>query len=273
MADFLTGDPARIVQLNLPGGAGRWEIRRTAFREGGLPHQLLVLSDLSRALREEERAVWQRLVRVLGHEVNNSLTPIKSIAESLASLLSREPLPADWQEDMQRGLGVVGSRAEALARFLEGYTRLAKLPPPRKEAVSIVDCIRRVAGLETRLAVQLCPGPAITLSADRDQLEQLIINLVRNAADAVLETQGGVAVRWATNGAYLEVRVEDDGPGISNPSNLFVPFFTTKPGGSGIGLVLSRQIAEAHGGTLTLDNRTDGRGCVAQLRLPLRPMG
>ena len=132
MADFLTGDLARIVQLNLPGGAGRWEIRRTAFREGVLPHQLLVLSDLSRALREEERAVWQRLVRVLGHEVNNSLTPIKSIAESLASLLAREPLPTDWQEDMRRGLGVVGSRAEALARFLEGYTRLAKLPPPRK---------------------------------------------------------------------------------------------------------------------------------------------
>ena len=129
-----------------------------------------------------------------------------------------------------------------------------------------------MAGLETRLAVQLRPGPAITLSADRDQLEQLIINLVRNAADAALETQGGVTVRWATNGAYLEVRIEDDGPGISNPSNLFVPFFTTKPGGSGIGLVLSRQIAEAHGGTLTLDNRSDGRGCVAQLRLPLRPM-
>ena len=273
MADFLTGDAARIVQLNLPGGVGRWEIRRTAFREGGLPHQLLVLSDLSRALREEERAVWQRLVRVLGHEVNNSLTPIKSIAESLASLLAREPLPADWREDMQRGLSVVGSRAEALARFLEGYTRLAKLPPPRKEAVSIVDCIRRVAGLETRLAVQLRPGPAITLSADRDQLEQLIINLVRNAADAALETQGEVAVRWATNGAYLEVRIEDDGPGISNPSNLFVPFFTTKPGGSGIGLVLSRQIAEAHGGTLTLDNRTDRRGCVAVLRMPLRPLG
>jgi len=267
---FLLDEPARIVQVSLPGGAGRWEVRRGTFREGGLPHHLLVLSDVSRALREEERQAWQRLVRVLGHEVNNSLTPIKSIAGILESLLAREPRPADWEEDVRKGLRVVESRAEALTRFLEGYARLARLPSPKLQTVDVPDCIRRVVGLETRLKVALQPGPEATLSADRDQLEQLLINLVRNAVDAALETGGSASVRWRKNGAYLEILVEDEGPGLTSTANLFVPFFTTKPGGSGIGLVVSRQIAEAHGGTLTLENREASPGCVAQLRLPLR---
>ena len=267
---FLLDEPERTVQVSLPGGAGRWEVRRGTFREGGLPHHLLVLSDMSRALREEERQAWQRLVRVLGHEVNNSLAPIKSIAGILASLLAREPRPADWEEDVRKGLRVVESRAEALTRFLEGYARLARLPSPKLQTVDVPDCIRRVVGLETRLKVALQPGPETTLSADRDQLEQLLINLVRNAVDAALETGGGASVRWKKNGAYLEILVEDEGPGLTSTANLFVPFFTTKPGGSGIGLVVSRQIAEAHGGTLTLENRAAGPGCVAHLRLPLR---
>jgi len=267
---FLLDEPARIMQVSLPGGAGRWEVRRGTFREGGLPHHLLVLSDMSRALREEERQAWQRLVRVLGHEVNNSLAPIKSIAGILASLLAREPRPADWEEDVRKGLRVVESRAEALTRFLEGYARLARLPSPRLQTVDVPDCIRRVVGLETRLKVTLQPGPETTLSADRDQLEQLLINLVRNAVDAALETGGGASVRWRKNGTYLEILVEDEGPGLTSTANLFVPFFTTKPGGSGIGLVVSRQIAEAHGGTLTLENHAASPGCVAQLRLPLR---
>jgi nitrogen fixation/metabolism regulation signal transduction histidine kinase len=271
LGSFLQDEPARSVQLSLPGGAGRWEVRRGTFREGGIPHHLLVLSDVSRALREEERQAWQRLVRVLGHEVNNSLAPVKSIAGILEDLLTRAPRPADWEEDMRRGLRVVESRAEALSRFLEGYARLARLPSPRLQPVDAADCIRRVVGLETRLQVSLEPGPELTLSADLDQLEQLLINLVRNAADAALETGGGASVRWRKNGAYLEILVEDDGPGLPSTTNLFVPFFTTKPGGSGIGLVLSRQIAEAHGGTLTLENRDQGQGCVAQLRLPIRP--
>jgi len=271
LGSFLQDEPARSVQLSLPGGAGRWEVRRGTFREGGIPHHLLVLSDVSRALREEERQAWQRLVRVLGHEVNNSLAPVKSIAGILEDLLTRAPRPADWEEDMRRGLRVVESRAEALSRFLEGYARLARLPSPRLQPVDAADCIRRVVGLETRLQVSLEPGPELTLSADLDQLEQLLINLVRNAANAALETGGGASVRWRKNGAYLEILVEDDGPGLPSTTNLFVPFFTTKPGGSGIGLVLSRQIAEAHGGTLTLENRDQGQGCVAQLRLPIRP--
>ena len=269
LADCLRDAPTRTMQMTFPGGIGRWGMRRNSFRQGGLPHQLLVLADLSQALREEERQAWQRLLRVLGHELNNSLAPIKSISGSLVDLLSRDPPPADWKDDAQRGLGVITARADALSRFMEAYSRLARLPQPKLQAVEITPLIRRVAGLETRVPVVIAAGVDVMLQADADQLEQLLINLLRNAADAALETQGGVRVGWTRTGSRLEISVEDEGPGISNTANLFVPFFTTKPGGSGIGLALSRQIAEAHGGTLTLENRSQGAGCVARLRLPL----
>ena len=269
LADCLDGEVSRTLQRTFPGGMGRWGVRRSSFREGGLPHHLLVLTDLSRALREEERQAWQRLIRVLGHELNNSLTPIKSMAGTLDSLLVREPMPADWREDARRGLAVIGSRAEALIRFMESYSRLARLPQPRRKVMSVDAWIRRVAGLETRLAVALHPGPELTIQADPDQLDQLLINLVHNAADAALETGGGVRAGWNTSAGQLEVWVEDDGPGLGDTANLFVPFFTTKPGGSGIGLVLCRQIAEAHGGSLTLENRLDAAGTCARLTVPL----
>jgi PAS domain S-box-containing protein len=261
-----------ILELSFPGRGGRFEVRRSDFRQGGLVHQLLVLSDVSRALREEERQAWQRLIRVIGHELNNSLAPIRSIARSLESLISREPRPADWKADLLQGLAVIASRSESLGRFMEGYALLARLPRPRLRALEVGPLVRRVAGLETRLGVAVEPGPEIALRADGDQLEQLLINLVRNAADAALETRGGVRVGWGRvkdAPGLLEVWVEDEGPGVPNTSNLFVPFFTTKQDGSGIGLALSRQIAEAHGGSLTLDNRRNGSGCLARLRLPL----
>jgi nitrogen fixation/metabolism regulation signal transduction histidine kinase len=256
------------LSLKFPGGAGRWGVRRSTFRERGLPHELLVLTDLSRTLREEERRAWQRLVRVLGHEMNNSLAPIKSIAGSLESLLRRETPPPDWKDDAQSGLKSIASRADSLGRFMQAYARLAKLPPPQKEHVDLGDLVRRVVSLEPRLAVQLRAGPEIKIVVDGAQLEQLLINLVHNAVDASLETQGAVTIGWRETGDCVEVFVIDEGPGIMNPTNLFVPFFTTKPGGSGIGLALSRQIAEAHGGSLSLTNRPGDKGAEAILRLP-----
>lgn len=269
LGDYLMGEAQQTIQRNFPGVTGRWNISRSTFREGGLPHQLLVVTDLTRPLREEELKAWQRLVRVLGHELNNSLAPIKSIAGSLESLLSRAPRPHDWEEDMHRGLTVIASRSEALSRFMSSYARLARLPPPTLEPVVVDDVIRRVVGLETRIPPDLTPGPNVTIQADCDQIEQLLINIIRNAVDASLETGGKVHVGWKRQNAHLMVWVRDEGPGLANTSNLFVPFFTTKPGGSGIGLVLSRQIAEAHGGTFTLQNATNGPGCEAQLMLPL----
>jgi two-component system, NtrC family, nitrogen regulation sensor histidine kinase NtrY len=262
-------DESHTMQMVFPGGVGRWGVRRSTFRERGMQHQLLVLTDLSQTLREEERIAWQRLLRVLGHELNNSLAPIKSVAGSLNDLVGREPPPADWRDDMHRGLEVISSRADSLARFIESYSKLARLPQPRFELVNVGEVVRRVASLETRLPVKVVSGPDIVVQGDDAQLEQLLINLVRNAVDASLEAGGGVEVGWSRSNGQVDLWISDEGPGLANTANLFVPFFTTKAEGSGIGLVLSRQIAEAHGGTLTLSNRPQAAGCEARLRLPL----
>jgi nitrogen fixation/metabolism regulation signal transduction histidine kinase len=264
----LDGPAVTTLQTVFPGGAGRWGVRRTRIREHGLPLELVVISDLTQALSEQELQAWQRLVRVLGHELNNSLTPIKSIAGSLESIVAREPLPDDWRDDMRRGLSVIMSRSDSLSRFIGAYARLAKLPRPQLQPLSVADCVGRAVSFETRLPVQVQAGPKFTIQGDPDQLEQVLINLLRNAADASLTTNGRVTVGWQRD-TMLEIWVKDEGPGLSSTANLFVPFFTTKPGGSGIGLVLSRQIAEGHGGALSLENRMDGPGCLARLRLPI----
>lgn len=256
------------LTLAFPGGSGRWGVRRSSFREHGLPHELVVLTDLSKTLREEERNAWQRIVRVLGHELNNSLAPIKSIAGSLETLLRRQPPPPDWQDDARSGLNVIATRAEALSRFMQAYARLARLPPPQKEAINLEELVRRIVNLETRLPVKVVKGYDVTIRADAAQLEQLLINILHNAVDASIETGGGVVIGWREISECVELYIQDEGHGIMNPTNLFVPFFTTKPGGSGIGLTLSRQIAEAHGGSLTLMNRRGRPGCEALLRLP-----
>ena len=271
---FLDGEPRRVVDSFLPGGdrtrpSGRVEIRRSTFRQGGLPHQLVVVSDLSRALRDEERQAWQRLVRVLGHEINNSLAPIRSIVGSIQQLLRRSPRPDDWLQDVERGLSVIGARSESLGRFMTSYTRLARLPRPRIATVDVSEWVHRVVELEKRSRVEVREGPRLSIQADADQLEQLLINLVRNAVDATTETAGGVRVEWQRTDDTLELRVVDEGHGIAHAANLFVPFYTTKADGTGIGLVLSRQIAEAHGGTLTLRNRASADGAEARLVLPI----
>jgi PAS domain S-box-containing protein len=269
LAPMLTGArSSRVHDAVFPGGSGRWEVRRTTFRQEGRPHKLLVVSDVSRTLREEELLAWQRLVRVLSHEINNSLAPIKSIAGSLQAILDRAALSPEADDDLRRGLAVIGGRADALQRFMSSYARLARLPAPRRQNVAVGPWVRRVAALETRLPITVIDGPELSIRADGDQLDQALINLVRNAVDAALPTGGAAELTWRVEDSSVEVLVRDEGPGLPATSNLFVPFFTTKPDGSGIGLVLSRQIAEAHGGMLTLENRTDTRGCVARLRLP-----
>jgi two-component system nitrogen regulation sensor histidine kinase NtrY len=277
LAPCLQGDPARTMELSFPGGSGRWGLRRGTFRQGGLPHHLVVLSDLSRTLRDEERKAWQRLIRVLGHELNNSLAPIQSVAQGLESGLITAAKSPELQsgsaaailDDLRQGLAIIRSRTEALGRFMAAYAQLARLPQPKLLPVKVSEWICRTVKLEPRVKVEVVIGPEVVISADADQLEQLLINLIRNAADATLETGGGVRVGWSRHGSQLEVWVEDDGLGLPQTTNLFVPFFTTKQGGSGIGLVLSRQITEAHGGELSLTNRTDARGCEARLRLPV----
>jgi len=274
LAGCIEGESARTVELGFPGGVGRWGLRRGSFRQDGLPHDLIVLSDLSRTLREEERQAWQRLIRVLGHELNNSLAPIQSVAQSMESNLQRAQIDTPPSskidivlDDLRQGLAIIRSRTEALGRFMAAYARLARLPQPTLAPVDLRELVRRVAELETRVRVQVVEGTPVTISADRDQLEQLLINLIRNAAEAVLEIGGEVLVKWSLERSRVQLSIIDDGTGLSNTTNLFVPFFTTKPGGSGIGLVLCRQIAEAHGGSLTLENRHGCRGCEARFTM------
>ena len=269
IGEWLTGPAAKTIQGPVAGRTGRWAVRRSVFREKGRPQQLVVVADLQQALREEERQAWQRIIRVLGHELNNSLAPIQSIAESLQGIVRHGERPEDWEADLRRGLQVIGARAAALSRFLDGYRQLARLPAPQPRRIALEELVRRVAGLETRVRVEVRPGPPVVMEADADQIEQLLINLARNAADAAVETAGDVVLSWKSGAAEVEITVTDNGPGLANTANLFVPFFTTKPGGSGIGLSLSRQIAEAHGGTLSLENRRDGKGCIARLVLPI----
>jgi two-component system nitrogen regulation sensor histidine kinase NtrY len=267
LRDMVRGaDPT--VQRAFAGGSGRWGVHRSNFREEGRPLRLIVLTDVTRALREEELLAWQRIVRVLGHELNNSLTPIKSIAGSLGQIVKRDELPEDWRDDLRRGLDIIAARSDSLSRFMGAYARLAKLPRPTKSLIPLPSMIEHVARVETRMPVEVIPGPGLTIEADGDQLEQALINLVRNAVDATRETGGRVSMTWEEGAGQVAIRILDEGPGLANTNNLFVPFFTTKPGGSGIGLVLSRQIAEAHGGSLTLENRVPGPGCEARIVLP-----
>ena len=268
----LEGETPRTIEREDTAGSRRWQIRRSAIRMEGERLTLVVMTDLSTALRAEEREAWRRLVRVLSHEINNSLAPISSIAASIRDLVEREPRP-DWAQDARRGLDIVRSRSESLRRFMAAYARLAQLPPPVHADVDVEAWIDRVVALENRLPVCVRRGPRVTLSADRDQLEQALINLVANAVDASLEARGSVAVGWEVDDGTVEILVEDEGPGLADTQNLFVPFYTTKPHGTGVGLTLSRHIAENHGGSLTLRNRLDRCGAQARLVLPVRNAG
>lgn len=266
LEDLLDASEQLVIDRAFAGARGRWQVRHRTFRESGEIHHLLVIADLSRVLREQERIAWQRLVQVLGHEINNSLAPIRSISETLVNRLDKRPDDPAVEEDLKDGLDLIAKRSASLVRFVKGYTLLAKLPQPTLETVDLPALIRRAARLESADRIR-CEGPDAIVQADPSQLEQLLINLIKNGLEA--SPAGGVVhIGWAVDEQGATIDIEDEGEGIPDSENLFVPFFTTKPGGNGIGLVLARQIAEAHGGQLELGNR-EPTGCRARLRLPM----
>jgi len=267
LSAWLTGETPRKIMLDLPGGKGAWELRYGVFRQAGRRHTLVVAGDVSRLLRDEERQAWKDIIRVLSHEINNSLAPIASIAQGLGSTLALPGPPPI--EDIRDGLGVISRRSQSLQRFMDNYGRLARLPPPEYAPLEVEPWLRRIALLEERVPVKL-EGPAnAVVDADEGLLEQALINLLRNAGDASMPAATAVHVVWSIDERrQIKIEIIDSGPGIAEDAVLFVPFFTTKPTGTGIGLVLSREIIESHEGRLSVANRKDARGCVATIVLP-----
>lgn len=292
LTKLLSSPDNSVVGLNLHGRQSQWMVRKSRIYQNGIPHTLLLLSDVSGVLREQERQAWKRLIRVLAHEVNNSLTPIKSIVGSLRLQMQRFEAPQFVASgkmlqpgyatqtvnpvEIEHGLSIVEERAESLNRFLQAYSQLAKLPPPVQASFSAASMLERVCHLETRLKVALDISGETDIYADSAQLEQALINVVRNAVDAAFEahpdkTAARVTLRCKRQSDNIVIQVKDNGIGLANPANLFVPFYTTKPGGTGIGLILALQIVEGHRGTLTVTNRDDSQGCCAEIRLPILP--
>ncbi len=265
---LLAGEAPRVVSDLAALGERPFELRRGTFRLAGVEHTLLVLSDMTAALREREQEAWKRIISVMGHEINNSLAPIESIVDNVSTVLAKSPRPDDWEADVREGLEVVARRSRSLGRFMSAYARLAKLPPPVLRDTTVDDWVTRVVALGYEDRVKVAPGPAVHLRADGDQLEALLINLVKNAVEAA-PPGTEVGIRWTVEEDRVHLFVEDEGPGVAEASSLFVPFFTTKPGGSGIGLALARQIAEAHGGEVGLRTREGGRGAEATVILPI----
>ncbi len=269
MLEFVEGSPDKIISKAFPGGTGRWGMKRGIFREGGLPQTLVLISDITQPLREEEQQAWKRIIRVIGHELNNSLAPMISISESLNGMVDKVEFGSELKTDLQDGLNIIKNRSESLSRFMTAYAQLAKLPAPVLKTCKINEIIHELIRLEDAEILTVNSTDEISIQADKDQLEQAIINLLHNAIYAAKETGGKVNIHWRRKaGRIVEIKIIDDGPGISNDANLFVPFFTTKPEGSGIGLALSRSIIEAHDGTLELNNREDAQGCIALITLP-----
>jgi two-component system nitrogen regulation sensor histidine kinase NtrY len=275
LQSLIHGPTSETISWPLGSPDRRWIVRRTQFRQHGIPHSLVMIAEVAEALRAEERLAWQKLVRVLGHEFNNSLAPIKSLARTLARMAQKSVvLSTDERENFMHGLEVIADRAESLNRFLQSYTHLAKLPQPRKRTVPLRQLAEHVIGLESRLKITDLGGPDIDVLVDPDQLEQALINLIKNAVESVLlAAEPGVqseqvSVSWSVANGSVNIWIKDKGVGLSGTENLWIPFYTTKEHGSGIGLLLSRQIVESHGGTLSLSNREDAMGCEVRIQLP-----
>jgi two-component system nitrogen regulation sensor histidine kinase NtrY len=267
---LLSGPSERSVTLEGPSGPDAFELRRGVFHRAGERYHFVLLASGQRVRREEERAAWQRLVRVLGHEVNTTLAPIQSLAGTCLSLLGERD---DAPPQLERALRAIEHRAQGLSQFIADYARLLRLPEPRLGRLRLSACLPRLIALDERCPVRLVARSPVEVLADPVLLEQALANLLRNAIDASVETGGSVSVDWQASEAEVVLSISDEGAGIANTDNLFVPLFSTKKGGSGVGLVLARNIIEAHGGQLSLTNRSRVRGAVARVTLPRAPLG
>lgn len=263
----------QVIDLTLGKQQGRFNVHVEAFRDKGKQHKLLFITDVRTLLRSEERKAWKSLVRVISHEINNSLSPIASVSQTLKRQVSKSDSDCELFQDLSTGLTLISERTRGLSEFIDSYKQLAKLPEPDKQASSLLPLISKISQLLGPEKIHIDSQLDIDVAIDPVQIEQVLINLCKNGLEAMQKSNpdGRVSVSWTLDKTQLTIRVKDQGTGISNPENLFVPFYSTKKQGSGIGLVLCRQIVEAHGGRLSLDNNEDGVGCSARVELPLAP--
>lgn len=253
-------------ELNLPDGRGKFHVMAERFSANQREHRLVFITDIQRLLRDEERQAWQSLVRVLGHEINNSLSPIASIADTLTRLTRRGLQPED-SERLREGLGVIIERSQSLTGFLHRYHQLTKLPAPQREPTPLAAMVARVAALFEGRRIDTAGPQELQVFVDPAQFEQLLVNLLKNAFEASAPDDP-VEIHWSVEPGRVRIAIRDHGPGLSDTSNLFVPYYSTKPGGSGIGLFLSRQIAFNHDGEVQLHNHDNGHGAEAVIWVP-----
>ena len=247
--------------------SGKYNIVQDQFIENGKQNRLWFITDVRDLLRAEERKTWQNLIRVLSHEINNSLTPISSLSQTLQRLVNRSEDLSEEKPDIEDGLTLINERANSLKTFIDSYRNLSRLPEPKKQPTNIKLLLEKVINLFEQRTINLTCDNEIQFNLDPIQFEQLLINIIKNANEAMPSTQGQIDIGSTSNNDTLTLTIKDQGPGINNPQNLFVPFYTTKAKGSGTGLVLSRQIIEAHGGDLVLKNREDETGCEVVISL------
>jgi len=262
---------SKVMNLVFDKQQGKFNVHMEEFREEGKQHRLLFLTDVSRLLRIEERNAWQSLVRVISHEINNSLAPIASISETLKRMMSKQQNIEMHKDNLVDGLSIIAQRANNLTNFVNSYKQIAHLPEPKKRQTNIHELINKIIPLYQSNHINIQPSEKVSLLIDPVQIEQVLINLIKNAVESVNSTNknGKIEVSWNLNKDRFQLMIGDQGAGISNESNLFVPFYTTKKQGSGIGLVLCRQILEVHDGKLSLKNKTNETGCIATIDLPL----
>lgn len=272
LQNVVAGEHRKVVEFEIEHGKKKVYIYTDEYYEKGVKHKLVFITDIQHILRDEEYLVWQKLLRVLSHEINNSLAPIASISETLARLL-KQPVDAEHFEqelkaDVQEGLSVITERSNSLNNFIKRYQELTKLPLPDKKLFNLAVLIKAIVALFHENTIS-SSGPDLMVYGDEDQIQQVLVNLVKNAVQAIAkDSESALAITWDKYDNDVNIKVVDQGTGISNLDNIFVPFYTTKEEGSGIGLVLSRQIVNNHGGDLTLANRTDRQGVEATIILP-----
>lgn len=260
------GEASGGVELSLGGGKGKFYAFAESFIANQRRQRLVFITDIQTILRDEERRAWQSLIRVLGHEINNSLSPITSISDTLIRICGRG-IDDAGSARLTEGLAVIRERSQALSDFIGRYRLLTKLPTPNRTPTSLRKTVERIAPLFERADIRLTNPVDVFAYVDPEQFEQVLVNLLKNAVEASADG-GEIELDWRLERGRLRVAVRDQGCGVADTENLFVPYYSTKQHGSGIGLFLSRQIAFNHAGELQLRNRADRQGAEAILWLP-----